>query len=131
MVASTYPRYDSDGVGRFNRSLAEALAAAGHEVHVLVPYDPAIRPYPSSVNVHIFRYVWPAKWSTMGYAGAMDSDRRLKWNAYVLILPFVLFGTLALWRLVRRYSFDVIHAHWVIPNGPMGWAVSSITGLPL
>jgi glycogen synthase len=47
MIASTYPRYDDDGVGRFNRSLAEAIASLGHEVHVLIPFDRSIRPYPS------------------------------------------------------------------------------------
>jgi len=131
MVASTYPRFDNDGAGRFNRSLAEALAAAGHEVHVLIPHDPSVRPYDTLVRVHAFRYVWPAKWSVMGYSAAMDSDRRLKWYAYALISPFLFFGTVALWRLVRRYHVDLIHAHWVIPNGPIGLVVSAIGRLPL
>ncbi len=131
MVASTYPRFDHDGAGRFNRSLAEALASLGHEVHVLIPHDPVIRPYPTPVRIHVFRYVWPPHWGTMGYAKAMDSDRRLKRRAYVLIVPFLLSGGLALWRLVRGYRCDLVHVHWVLPNGPMGLFVSLVSRLPL
>jgi len=131
MVASTYPRFDHDGSGRFNRSLAEALAALGHDVHVLVPYDPAIRHYPTPVHSHVFRYMWPSSWGTMGYARAMNSDRRLKSQAYFLIVPFLLSGGLALWRLVRQYSCDVIHVHWVLPNGPMGLLVGKISQVAL
>jgi glycosyltransferase involved in cell wall biosynthesis len=131
MIASTYPRYDDDGVGRFNRSLAEAIASLGHEVHVLIPFDRSIRPYPSPVHVHPYRYIWPERWNKMGYAQAMDSDRQLKPHSYLLIVPFLLFGALALWRLVRRYRVDLIHAHWVIPNGPIGLAVSLVARVPL
>jgi glycosyltransferase involved in cell wall biosynthesis len=131
MVASTYPRFDRDGSGRFNRSLAEALAAGGHEVHVLVPYDSSMRPYPTAVHIHPFRYIWPDRWSVMGYGQAMESDRRLRLWAYLLLPLFLSFGTLALWRLVRRQRFDVLHAHWVVPNGPMARVVSIWTGLPL
>jgi len=131
MVASTYPRYDQDGAGRFNRSLAEALAEQGHEVHVVVPYSPSMQPYSTPVHMHLFRYVWPDRWSIMGYGQAMESDRRLRLGAYLLLPLFLVSGTLALWRLARRHRFDVLHAHWVVPNGPMTRIVSALTGLPL
>jgi len=131
MVASTYPRFDQDGAGRFNRSLAEALAEQGHEVHVVVPYSPSMQPYGTPVHVHPFRYVWPDWWSIMGYGQAMESDRRLRLGAYLLLPLFLVSGTLALWRLARRHRFDVLHAHWVVPNGPMARVVSALTGLPL
>lgn len=131
MVASTYPRFDQDGAGRFNRSLAEALVALGHEVHVLIPQDPAIQPYPTPVHIHVFRYVWPSRFATMGYAKAMESDRRLKGQAYLLIVPFLISGGLALWRLVKSCGCDLIHTHWVLPNGPMGLFVSRMMRIPL
>ncbi len=120
MIASTYPRFDNDGAGRFNRSLAEALSALGHEVQVIVPYHPAIEPYETPVQVHSFRYSGVERWNVMGYANAMDSDRRLKWQAYLLILPFLFKGASAMLRLVKQHDFDIIHSHWVLPNGPIG-----------
>lgn len=131
MIASTYPRFDTDGAGRFNRSLAEALSSLGHEVHMLVPYHPAIEPYETSVRVHPFRYPGAGRWHVMGYANAMDSDRHLRWQAYLLILPYLLSGALALSRLTSRYGFDVIHSHWVLPNGPIGLVGRALAGSPL
>lgn len=131
MIASTYPRFDDDGAGRFNRSLAEALSALGHEVHVVVPYHPAIEPYETPVHVHPFRYPGVEHWSVMGYANAMDSDRRLKWQAYLLILPFLFKGVWTLSRLAKQCDFDVIHSHWVLPNGPIGLLAKAWTRSPL
>jgi len=61
----------------------------------------------------------------------MDSDRRLKWQSYLLLPLFFLAATFKLWTLHRRYAFDLIHAHWVIPNGPIGLLVSLLARIPL
>ena len=131
MIASTYPRFDNDGAGRFNRSLAEALSRLGHEVHIVVPYHPAIEPYETPVHIHLFRYPGAEYWSVMGYANAMDSDRSLKWQAYLLILPFLFKGASTLSRLLKQHDFDVIHSHWVLPNGPIGLLGKVRTHSPL
>jgi glycosyltransferase involved in cell wall biosynthesis len=40
-------------------------------------------------------------------------------------------ATLKMWQVVRRYRVDLIHAHWVIPNGFTAAVVSKLTGRPL
>lgn len=131
MIASTYPRYAMDGAARFNHSIAEALVEWGQEVHAVVPYSPLIKPFATSVKIHVFRYIWPPKLSIMGYAQAMHSDRKLK-RATLLLAPFFfLMGTLKLWQIVRSYDVDVIHAHWVVPSGFIAAVVSKLTGKPL
>lgn len=112
-------------------SIAEALARQGHDVHALVPYHPDIRPHAGPVKVHPFRYVWPDKWAIMGHAQAMDSDRRLRKAALVLSPFFFLSGVQKLRQLTRQYQFDIIHAHWVIPNGPIGALVAHRRRIPL
>jgi glycosyltransferase involved in cell wall biosynthesis len=131
LIASTYPRFQSDGAGRFVRSIAEALAAEGHEVHVLAPFHPGVAPFASPAHLHHFRYVWPNTLAIMGYAEAMDSDRGLRGPAYLLAPLFLLAEWLALWRLHRRYHFDLLHAHWVIPNGVAAAILARIYRLPL
>ena len=42
MITSSYPRHAGDGAGSFVGSLARTLAAQGHGVGVLAPYDAAI-----------------------------------------------------------------------------------------
>ena len=45
----------------------------------------------------------------------------------------VVFGS-ALWalqRLTRRIKFDVMHAHWVVPNGPVVAIIARLRRLPM
>lgn len=130
IVASSYPRFDQDGNARFMRSIAEAQAARGHEVHVIAPYAPQVRPYATPVHLHWFRY-GPAALSLMGHAGALENDRALKKTAYALAPLFFLAQAATLARVIRRHHIDLIHAHWVVPNGVAAALLSRVTGLPL
>jgi glycosyltransferase involved in cell wall biosynthesis len=130
-ITSTYPRYQQDGSGRFVQSIAEALSDLGHEVHVLAPYHPSISQLKSSVHVHHFRYIWPDKLAIMGYGHAMDSDRSIYRLAYLLAPFYFIFGLLRLINLTRRFKFDIIHAHWVIPNASMAAVVAYLFRIPL
>ena len=130
-VASTYPRFEGDGAGRFVQSIADALAALGHEVHVLAPYHPSVRPVESPIQIHHFRYIWPDALAIMGYAQAMDSDRSLHKLAYLLSPLYFLSGFIHLMWIARRYKIDVLHAHWVIPNAPIAALVAKFLHLPL
>lgn len=131
MVASSYSRFDEDGNARFIRSIAEAQAGLGHEVHVLAPYSSKVRPYPSPVRMHWFKYVWPARWGVMGHSAALENDRRLR-RATIWQIPLF---SLSLWLhlelLIRRYKFDLIHAHWVVPNGVLVAGIARLHRRPL
>lgn len=130
IVASSYPRFEQDGNARFMRSIAEAQAARGHDVHVIAPHTPQVRPYATPVHLHWFRY-GPAALSLMGHAGALENDRALKKTAYALAPLFFLAQAATLARVIHRYQIDLIHAHWVVPNGVAGALLSRIRGLPL
>ena len=131
MVSSTYPRFAGDGAGKFVQSIAEAVAALGHEVHVLAPYHPLAAPYPSSVQLHHYRYVWPDSAAVMGYAQSLVSDRRLRAGALALIAPYLAAGGWALRKLASQHRFDVLHAHWVIPGGVLALPVARTRHIPL
>jgi len=130
IVTSSYPRFEQDGNARFVRSIAEAQAASGHEVHVVAPYAPEVRPYASPVHVHWFRYVWPARLGMMGHARALQNDRSLSGAVFWQAPAFSLSLVLRLLRLTRRHQIELMHGHWVIPSGFLaGWA-ARLTGRP-
>jgi glycosyltransferase involved in cell wall biosynthesis len=70
----------------------------------------------NGIRVVRYRYFFE-RWETLAYDGGILP--RLKQNKFrLLLVPFFL---LAQWlltvRLLRRHHYDVIHAHWIIPQG--------------
>ncbi|MSQ14924.1 MAG: glycosyltransferase family 4 protein [Dehalococcoidia bacterium] len=132
IVASSYPRFHGDIAGVFVRSLAEELHDLGHEIHILAPYSPLVAPqFEAEIPVTHFRFAPLKRLHRMGYAEAMINDRELKLRSYFLIPLYLLCGSLALLRLCREKSFDVINSHWVVPNTPLCLLPSRRAGIPI
>lgn len=118
VLASSYPRYKGDGVAPFVKSISEALRTRGHHVEVVAPFDVDVVSDPESkVNVHRFKYIWPKKWHIMGHARSLDADVRLKPFTIFLLPLYIIAATLKLWLVSKKMQADVIHNHWVLPNG--------------
>lgn len=116
-ATSSYPLTAKDGSARFIHSMAEALVAQGHSVDVVLPYHSALERWPATVRLFPFRYIWPQRLAIMGYAQATHSDQRLRSLAYALAPGFAVRQGLTMLQLHRRFGYDILHAHWVIPSG--------------
>ncbi|GIV67482.1 glycosyltransferase family 4 protein [Caldilinea sp.] len=126
-VTSSYPLTARDGSARFIHSMAESLAAQGHRVDVVLPHHARLERWPNTVRLFPFRYVWPDKFAIMGYAQATHSDKKLRRLAYALAPGFAAQQALMILRLHRRFHYDVLHGHWVIPSGvTAAWASKQI-----
>jgi phosphatidyl-myo-inositol dimannoside synthase len=131
VLAHSFPRFPGDSAGPFVKRLAEAVAARGHRVWALVPFDPAlVADAGGPVAVRSFRYVLPARWHRLGYSRTLSRDRGLKLVSYLQAPLYFHFARRALERLVRRESIDMIHAHWILPNGYVAARVAAATGVP-
>jgi glycosyltransferase involved in cell wall biosynthesis len=131
VLAHSFPRFPGDTHGPFVQRLSEALAERGHRVHVLVPYDPELRPdRETPLRIESFRYVKPDRWHRLGYSRTLERDVRLKLVAYLQAPLYFAFAERALRRLVRREGIELIHAHWILPNGFVAARVSAATGVP-
>lgn len=131
VLAHSFPRFPADTHGPFVQHLSEALARRGHRVHVLVPYDPELRrEREGPLQVESFRYVKPDRWHRLGYSRTLERDVRLKLVAYLQAPLYFAFAERALRRLVRREGIELIHAHWILPNGFVASRVAAATGVP-
>ena len=131
MVASSYPKFPGDTTAPFIESIARAVAARGHRVDVLLPHHPDLRRPPGEpVRVVEYHYAPREDWSLWGYAQSLHADVRLRRGA-LLLAPLV---ALALRRALgaelaaRRY--DVVHAHWVVPNAALVTDIVGAHGVP-
>lgn len=117
VVTSTFPRWRGDREPPFVFELARRLTDH-FEVMVLAPHAPgAMRvEQMDGVSVYRFRYFFPT-WEVLAYnGGIMANLTKRRWR-YLLVPLFMLSEFFNLVRLVRKYRVDVIHAHWLIPQG--------------
>src|SRR5215216_6807743 len=133
MVTSSYPKYEGDVTAPFVESIAASVAAQGHKVHVLAPYHPDLRrePEEKGVELHFFKYSPLKHLNIWGYAESLEADVRVKGVIFPLTPVVFLSSFIALWRLTGRIKFDVMHGHWVVPNGPVSAIVARLRRLPL
>ena len=117
VLTSTYPRWDGDVEPAFVHELARRLTAS-HEVHVLAPHykNASTSELMDGVHVHRFRYCLPSYQRLAYQGGMMTNMRHSPW--LLLLLPiFLLSQFVSAFSLVRKHNIDLIHAHWVIPQG--------------
>jgi glycosyltransferase involved in cell wall biosynthesis/SAM-dependent methyltransferase len=131
ILTSSYPRFAGDGTAPFVKSIAETMIKFGHNVEVVAPYDRDIKDFTTNgVKIHRFRYALTKNLHIMGHGRALEADVRLHPLA-LLMLPFYLLGALiTLWRVTGQQKTDVIHVHWVLPNGPVAAFVAKIRRIP-
>lgn len=117
VLASTYPRWQFDVEPGFVHELSKRLSGT-FDVTVLGPHAAGAAKEEVLDGVRVLRYRYaPARLETLVNDGGIVTNlRRAKWKL-LLVPAFVLAQAWATWRLLRRERIDVIHAHWLIPQG--------------
>jgi len=117
VLASTYPRWKDDPEPGFVHELAKRLTDR-FQVSVLCPGASGAARAEVMDGVSIVRYRYaPASWQTLVNHGGMVANlKRHPWK-WLLVPAFLLSMLLSLWREIRRSRPDVLHAHWIIPQG--------------
>ncbi len=126
MVTSSYPRFPGDSIATFMEPIATAVAARGHEVHVVAPWHPRWRREASEggVHFHLFRYAPLPGLNVFGYAAALRADVRLRVSAIAVAPLALVAGARRTRHVARDTRATIVHAHWVIPGGVIGAAAA-------
>ena len=133
MLATSYPKYAGDATAPFIAEIAAGVVRHGVAVRVLLPWHREFQhaPVEAGVELYTYRYAPLPQLAVWGYAEALHADVGLRRQA-MLAVPFGLSAsTLALWQHVRAFKPDLIHAHWVVPNGLPAALCARLFGLPL
>ncbi len=131
MLASSYPRAEGDTAAIFLRYLAQALVRRGLDVTVLTPAEGSGGvSVEEEVRVHRVRY-FPAHWQKLAYgSGIMPNLRRNPW-LWLQVPFFVGAMSAALLRLVRSRRPDLVHAHWLLPQGLIALPAKYVFRIPV
>ncbi|MBC8160461.1 MAG: glycosyltransferase [Roseiflexaceae bacterium] len=155
MLSSSYPKYPGETTAPFIEEIAAGLVRRGHEVHVVAPFHRDVRrgPIERGVHLHFFRYAPLPALNIWGYAESLHADISVRGRTLLAAPLAVGASVAALLRLtktldasgsrfavrgstvpdsaVRGSRFDLIHAHWVLPNAVPAAVAAKLRRLPL
>ena len=117
VFTSTFPRWENDPKPSFVFELSKRLSKT-FDVSVLAPHYPTAkrREIFGGIQVYRFKYFTEKYQKLASFEGIMSSlstNRML----YLLVPFFIVAELLALLTYVIRNKPDLIHAHWIIPQG--------------
>ncbi|MHC4183255.1 MAG: glycosyltransferase family 4 protein [Planctomycetota bacterium] len=126
VLSHNFPRFPDDHP-QFILELALSYKKLGHEVEVLAcsnkeAYDTSLD---FGVTVKRFRYFFK-KYETLGWGESSKGDMGISWHAFLMAPLFLIGGILGACGVMLRFKPDIIHAHWVIPNGFIGAIISKV-----
>jgi glycosyltransferase involved in cell wall biosynthesis len=135
VVASTFPGRQGDGTPEFVKDLSLRLGESFDTV-VLVPRVPGApeRERVGDIVIERFPY-FPRRWEDLAH-GAIIENLRASRSRWLQVPPFLLSEAQHLRRLVRSHRPDVVHVHWIIPQGvsalfaarDIPWVVTTLGG---
>ena len=128
VLTSTYPRWAGDPEPGFVHELAKRMTGR-FQVIVLGPHAPDAKPREVLDGVEVIRYRYASERleTLVNDGGIVTNLRRSRWK--LLLVPgFVLAQVWRAWRLVRTRKIDVIHAHWLLPQGLIAALLQGLPG---
>jgi glycosyltransferase involved in cell wall biosynthesis len=131
VLASTFPRWQGDTEPPFVHNLCRSLQD-GFEITVLAPHAlGAMRAERmDGLDIHRFRYMWPERLQKLAYGGILPNLKRNRW-LWLQTPSFFLMELIWTLRLIRSHRIDVIHAHWLLPQGLIAAVAGAITRKPV
>lgn len=131
-LTSNFPRWIGDSTTPFVFNLAKDLSSLGWTVDVLAPHAPgaATVEQMEEIEVHRFRYAWPEKAETVCYQGGALVNLRRNPIDRIKLPQLVLAQLHATRRLLKQREYDVIHSHWILPQGFSGALMRHLFSVP-
>lgn len=122
VIATTFPRWQNDTTPAFVYELSKRLQNNGFKIFVLAPHHNGAEKFEIMDGMRIYRfpYFWPEKYQKLAYEGGILPNIKRS-NLSKIQVPFLFLSELYYtFKLIKKERIDVIHTHWIIPNGLIG-----------
>jgi len=131
ILTSSFPYHQGDYHGSFVYYHALGQVRLGNEVIVLCPHVPGtvFNETIDGIRVHRFPYFYPYRLQRV----VSDTGMYFGLNSLfsVLQLPFFLLCEfICTHKIIFRYQVDLIHSHWIVPQGLTGSLCLKIWKIP-
>jgi len=132
LLTSSYPS-SSDLVNQsFMTDLVESLSKRKIRFFVICPHQLSLpyREEKNNITIIRFPYWFTSSGQKLGGAGGIVPSMSRSLLAIIQIIPFCICQFITTMRTIKKENIDLIHSHWIIPQGIVGIAVRMITGIP-
>lgn len=127
VLSSTFPRWNNDHEPPFVYELSRRFTD-DYDVHVLAPHAADSRHHEilGNLSIHRFRYA-PDSLEKLAYNGGIANNLKSQPLKYLLVLPFLISEFFAASKLIKKHNIDLVHAHWLIPQGLIAVLLKKLT----
>lgn len=132
VVTSSFPRFPGDPSGVFILSLCKELQKLGIEIEVLAPHDDGCKRHEFWEGIKVFRfpYFYPHRFQRLCYGAGILKNMKGSPLAFMQLPFFILAELFYAIRIAQQKNFDLVHAHWSIPQGFTGLLLRKFRGIP-
>lgn len=132
ILTSSFPRFIGDHQGNFVFYLARGQVERGNSVLVLCPHIPKtpFREMMEGVEVIRFPYFFPYGLERLSSDSGMYSALRHSFLAWIQLPLFFLCQSCMAYRVIGKQHIDVIHSHWIVPQGLTGALCHRLFSIP-
>lgn len=133
VLTSTFPRWMNDTTPAFVFELSNRLAKKNRRIIVLAPhsYKAANNEKLGNLEVHRFKYFLPSKLQRLAYGAGIIPNVKSSFLAKMQIPNFLMSEYMSARKLIKKYKPDILHAHWLIPQGILAVFLKKIYKIPL
>jgi len=132
VLTSSYPIHEGTHEGGFVADLVTRLPKRGVLPVVLAPHFPGgfFKEFRDGVTIFRFPYFFPFRFERLAYGSGLLFNIRRDFFAFAGIIPFCKSGLVWTLGILFRERADIIHTHWLIPQGFTGAVLHHIMGIP-
>jgi len=132
VLTTTFPRWKNDTTPAFVNQLSYNLQKCGLDIVVLAPHCEGSEGFEilDEMRVYRFPYFFPARYQKLAYDGGILPNIK-KSNLAKVQIPFLLISEIFyVLKIIRKENIEIIHSHWIIPNGFIGAICKILFSIP-
>jgi len=132
ILTSSFPYRTGDFHGKFIYYQAHGQVERGNEVHVICPHLPGLE-FEEEIDgiiIHRFPYFYPYHLERLSTESGMYFSLVHSLLAWIQLPLFFLSEWYTTDRIICRYDIDIIHSHWIVPQGLVGMVCKKIRHKP-
>jgi len=132
IIATTFPRWQNDTSPRFVYDLSNRLTSK-YEITILAPHHKGAKKQENmgKLRVKRFAYFKPESLQKLCYGGGIIPNMRKSFFAKIQMPLLILTEFFAASVIIKRDKTNMIHAHWLLPQGLVGVFLKRRFKIPL